>query len=146
MPVLISATLETLQMMTGMEAIKKDLAIRPLQIEEKESMASSIAFYGDIDGLMTVVMPKAMVQKACMLLLGEESDEEEVLADALSELVNIIAGKSKTLLQNEGVMINITLPRSYTSIKELQETLVGIQGVQVDFSFKDYPFTFYLSP
>ncbi|WP_353661874.1 chemotaxis protein CheX [Hydrogenimonas sp. SS33] len=146
LPVLVSATMDTLQMMTGMMALKEGMAIQPLKLGGEALMASSIAFYGDIDGMMTLVMPKTMVKKACTLILGEESDDNEVLADALSELVNIVAGKSKTMLQDQGVMINITLPRSYTTIEDLEQTLAGIQGVQVNFSFEDYPFTFYLSP
>jgi CheY-specific phosphatase CheX len=147
LPILIDATMETLQMMTNMMATKERMQIQVFEVADgKDLMARSIAFYGDIDGMMTLVMPKTLVKKACQLLIGEESDDEEVLSDALSELVNIVAGKSKTLLQDEGVGINITLPRSYTSVDDLKETLGDRQGVQVDFSFENYPFTFYLSP
>ena len=146
LPVLVSSTMDTLQMMTGMMALKEGMNIQPFKASGKALMASSIAFYGDIDGMISLVMPKALVKKACSLLIGEESDDEGVLADALSELVNIVAGKSKTSLQEQGVNIDITLPRSYTGIEELTATLEGIKGVQVDFSFEEHPFTFYLSP
>jgi len=129
-----------------MMALKEGMNIQPFKASGKALMASSIAFYGDIDGMISLVMPKALVKKACSLLIGEESDDEGVLADALSELVNIVAGKSKTSLQEQGVNIDITLPRSYTGIEELTATLEGIKGVQVDFSFEEHPFTFYLSP
>ena len=146
LPVLVSSTMDTLQMMTGMMALKEGMNIQPFEAKGKDLMASSIAFYGDIEGMMTLVMPREMVKRSCALLIGEESDDAEVLADALSELVNIVAGKSKTGLQEQGVAINITLPRSYTSVEELEQTLEGVQGVQVNFSFEDYPFIFYLSP
>ncbi|WP_456452295.1 chemotaxis protein CheX [Hydrogenimonas sp.] len=146
LPVLVSATMDTLQMMTSMMALKEGMNIQPFNPKGEDLMASSIAFYGDIDGMISLAMPKELVKKSCMLLIGEESDDEGVLADALSELVNIVAGKSKTSLQEQGVNINITLPRSYTTIEELEATLEGVNGVQVDFSFEDYPFTFYLSP
>ncbi|WP_201352481.1 chemotaxis protein CheX [Hydrogenimonas urashimensis] len=146
LPVLVSATMDTLQMMTGMMALKEDMNIQPFKHKGKELMASSIAFFGDIEGMITLVMPRELVRKSCALLVGEESDDTVVLADALSELVNIVAGKSKTQLQEQGVNIDITLPRSYTSIDDLERTLEGVQGVQVNFSFEEYPFTFYLSP
>ena len=146
LPDLVNATMETLQMMTGMMAIKEGMNIQPLALRGERLMASSIAFYGDVEGMITLIMPKPLVQKACFLLLGEESDDDEVLADALSELVNIIAGKSKTLLLERGVGINITLPRNYPSVQELKETVGEIKGVQVDFSFEEYPFIFYLTP
>ncbi|WP_457595509.1 chemotaxis protein CheX [Hydrogenimonas sp.] len=146
LPTLVDATMGTLQMMTNMVALKEEMKIQPFVPKGEGLMASSVAFYGDIEGMVTLVMPKKLVQKSCLLLIGEESDDEEVLADALSELVNIVAGKSKTMLQEEGVNINITLPRSYTSVEDLSTTLEGLQGVQVNFSFDEYPFTFYLSP
>ncbi len=146
LPLFVEAAMGTIQMMTNMMAIKESMNIQPFKASGKDLMASSIAFYGDIDGMVTLVMPKKLVVKACVLLLGEESDDDEILGDALSELVNIVAGKSKTMLQEAGVNINITLPRSYTCIEDLQSTLEGLHGVQVNFSFDDYPFTFYLSP
>ncbi len=146
LPVFVESAMGTLQMMTNMIAQKESMNIQPFAAKGKDLMASSVAFYGDIEGMVTLVMPKRLVQKSCMLLVGEESEDEEVLSDALSELVNIVAGKSKTSLQESGVNINITLPRSYTSIEDLKSTLEGLQGVQVNFSFDDYPFTFYLSP
>ncbi|WP_456380707.1 chemotaxis protein CheX [Hydrogenimonas sp.] len=146
LPTLVSSTMDTLQMMTNMMALKEDMKIQPFEPKGEELMASSVAFYGDIEGMITLVMPKELVEKSCALLLGEENGDPEVLADALSELVNIVAGKSKTSLQEEGVHINITLPRSYVAVDDLKTTLEGIQGVQVNFSFEDYPFTFYLSP
>ena len=146
LPDLVNATMETLQMMTGMMALKEGMNVQTLQLRGERLMASSIAFYGDVEGMITLIMPKPLVQKACYLLLGEESGEDEVLADALNELVNIIAGKSKTMLLDYGVSINITLPRYYPTIKELEETVGEIKGVQVDFSFEEYPFIFYLTP
>ncbi|WP_457597638.1 chemotaxis protein CheX [Hydrogenimonas sp.] len=146
LPVLVSATMDTLQMMTGMMALKEGMNIQAFEPRGEALMASSIAFFGDIEGMISLVMPKELVKRACTLLLGEASEDEAVLADALSELVNIVAGKSKTQLQEQGVNIDITLPRSYMSVEELEATLEGLQGVQVDFSFEEYPFTFYLSP
>jgi len=64
----------------------------------------------------------------------------------LGELVNIVAGKSKSMLQNSGVNISITLPRKYDTIDGLKNTLGDTKGIQVDFSFDHYPFTFYLNP
>ncbi|WP_456322801.1 chemotaxis protein CheX [Hydrogenimonas sp.] len=146
LPLFVSSAMETLQMMTNMFALKKGMKIQPFTPVVDEMMGASIAFYGDIDGMISLSMPKELVKKTCALLVGEESDDSDILADALSELVNIVAGKAKTLLQNEGTQISITLPRSYTSTEELAATVGGVKGVQVNFSFEDYPFTFYLNP
>ena len=146
LPIFVDATIGTLQMMTNMAVVKEGMNIQPYEPKLKDAMASSIAFYGDVDGMITLIMSKELVKNACKLLIGEESDDQEVLEDALGELVNIVAGKSKSMLQDKGVNVTITLPRSYESTEELKNTLGDIQGVQVNFSFDHYPFTFYLNP
>jgi len=146
LPLFVDATIGTLQMMTNMDVAKEGMKIQPYAPRPKDAMASSIAFYGDVDGMITLVMSKDLVKNACKLLIGEESDDIEVLEDALGELVNIVAGKSKSMLQEKGTNVTITLPRSYASIEELKKTLGDTQGVQVNFSFDHYPFTFYLNP
>jgi CheY-specific phosphatase CheX len=146
LPTFMDATIGTLQMMTNMIVVKEGMSVQSYEPKLKDAMASSIAFYGDIDGMITLVMSKELVKSACKLLIGEESDDNEVLDDALGELVNIVAGKSKSMLQEKGISVTITLPRSYRSIKELKNTLSEIKGIQVNFTFDQYPFTFYLNP
>lgn len=145
LPVFVNATIRTLQMMTDMIAIKEDMVVAPLDCKISDMMASSIAFYGGIEGMISLVMPREMVQRACSLLLGEESDSDAELSDALSELVNIIAGKSKSDLQDKETKIDITLPRSYSRLEELLGVAGEEKGVQINFKFDDYPFIFYLS-
>jgi len=146
LPLLVAATMETLQIMIDKQAFKEEMKLQPFQPVGEELMAGSIAFYGDIEGVISLIMPKALVKQSCALLIGEDSDDEKILSHALSELLNIIAGKSKRLLKEEGVTIDITLPKSYLSVDDLCKLLHGVEGVQVNFSFDDYPFTFYLSP
>jgi len=146
LPTFVDATIETLQMMTNLTVTKNGMNIQPIKLEKDDLMASSIAFYGDIDGMVTLIMSKELVKNACVLLIGEESDDQEILDDTLGELVNIVAGKSKSILQNDGINITITLPRKYETIEGLKYTLGDTKGIQVDFSFDNYPFTFYLNP
>ena len=146
LPIFVDATIDTLQMMTNLTVTKNGMNIQPIKLEKDGLMASSIAFYGDIDGMVTLIMSKELVKNACVLLIGEDSNDQEILDDALGELVNIVAGKSKSMLQSDGINITITLPRKYDTIKGLQNTLGDIKGIQVDFSFDHYPFTFYLNP
>jgi len=146
LPTLIDAAIDTICMMTNGIVEKKSAAIKPFDIESDDDIvASSIAFYGDIDGMITIAMTKSLAKRVCRLLIGEESDDLEILSDSLGELSNIIAGKSKSLLQKEEIDIMITLPRNYTNLDEVKLTLSGSQGVLVDFNFGESPFIFYLS-
>jgi len=146
LPNFINATVATIEMMTNSKAIKDAAQIHKIEIpNDKDKIASSIGFYGDIDGMVILVFPKDIAKKACQLLIGEETDEIELILDTLAELVNIVGGKIKTLLLDEDINVNITLPRTYKDINSLLEVAQDKKGVQVDLSFANDKFLFFLT-
>ncbi len=140
------ATVHTLQVMTSIIPKKHDVKVQPLTIEDedKQYMASSIAIYGELEGMITIVMEKSLVTRACEILLGDVNSDE-MLQDGLSEIVNVITGKSKSLLSDENVSINITIPRNFDNLEDVHKTVGPKKGIQINFTFEDQPFTFFLS-
>lgn len=146
LPNFINATVSVIEMMTNSKAQKEAAQIEEITIGEKENnIASSIGFYGDIDGMVILVFPKDIAKKACELLIGEKTDDIDLILDSLAELVNIVGGKIKTLLADEHISVNITLPRTYKDIDGLLEIATGKKGVQVDLAFDDDKFLFFLT-
>ena len=146
LPNFIEATVGTIEMMTNSQAVKEAVVINKIAIENKEGkIASSIGFYGDMDGMVILVFPTGIAKKACELLIGEETDDEELILDTLAELVNIVGGKVKTLLGDENVSVDITLPRTYPDISSLLEIVQDKKGVQVDLAFNNDKFLFFLT-
>ena len=146
LPNFIDATVSTIEMMTNSKAKKEASKVDKLEIKEKEGkIASSIGFYGDIDGMIVLVFPMGIAKKACELLIGESTDDEEMVLDTLAELVNIVGGKVKTLLADEHISVNITLPRTYSDIDALLEVAGEKKGVQVDLTFDNDKFLFFLT-
>jgi CheY-specific phosphatase CheX len=146
LPRFIDATVATIEMMTNAKAIKEQVEVRPLTINEKEGkIASSIGYYGAIDGMVILIFPADIAKKACELLIGEATDDMEMVLDTLAELVNIVGGKIKTLLADNGVNVSITLPRTYHSIDDLREVVKDRKGVQVDLLFNNKKFLFFLT-
>jgi CheY-specific phosphatase CheX/anti-anti-sigma regulatory factor len=146
LPEFIDATVATIEMMTNSKAAKEAANVNQIEIKEKEGkIASSIGFYGDIDGMVILVFPKEIAKKACELLIGEDTDDIELILDTLAELVNIVGGKVKSLLGDHGVDVNITLPRTYHSIDALLEVAQDKKGVQVDLVFDNDKFLFFLT-
>lgn len=142
----IDATVATIEMMTNSRAIKEAAKVDQISIIDKDNkIASSIGFYGDIDGMVILVFPLDIAKKACELLIGESTNDKDLILDTLAELVNIVGGKIKTLLLDENVNVNITLPRTYPDIDGLLEIAQGKKGVQVDLSFNDDKFLFFLT-
>jgi len=146
LPNFIDATVATIEMMTNSKAIKESANINLIDIQSKEGkIASSIGFYGDMDGMIVLVFPIEIAKKACELLIGEKTDDAELVLDTLAELVNILGGKVKTLLADKKISVNITLPRTYPDINSLLEIVQDKKGVQVDLSFNNDKFIFFLT-
>ncbi len=146
LPNFIEAAVATIEMMTNSKAIKEAVNINIIDIPEKEhKIASSIGFYGAMDGMVILVFPTQIAKKACALLIGEETDDMEMVLDTLAELVNIVGGKIKTLLADENINVDITLPRTYPDIDSLLEIVDGKKGVQVDLAFDNDKFLFFLT-
>ncbi len=146
LPNFINAAAVTLEMMTNSKAVKEAVSVHGLTILNKEGkVASSIGYYGDMDGMVILVFPLAIAKKACELLIGESTDDLELILDSLAELVNIVGGKIKTLLRDEGISVNITLPRTYQDVDSLLEVIENRKGVQVDLSFNGDKFQFFLT-
>jgi len=146
LPNFIEATVNTIEMMTNSEATKDAAKIDQIEIlNKKDKIASSIGFYGDMDGMVILVFPTEIAKKACELLIGEETDDVDMVLDTLAELVNIVGGKIKTLLSDQGISVDITLPRTYPNIDSLLEIVNDKKGVQVDLAFDNDKFLFFLT-
>lgn len=146
LPHFIDATVSTIAMMTNATASKDSVNIQTLTIPDThDQYASSIGFYGDIDGLIILIFPKSIAKKACELLIGDSNSTEEEVLDSLAEFVNIIGGRAKVMLSNNNHALNITLPRTYSDIKTLMEIAHNKKGVQVDLTFEGEHFIFFLT-
>ena len=146
LPNFIDATVLTIEMMTNAKASKESADVQDLHVESmKESLASSIGFYGDMDGMVILVFPKNIAKKTCELLIGEAATTDEELLDALAELVNIVGGRVKSLLADHDISVDITLPRTYANVEDLVNIVMGKKGVQVNLNFDEDAFTFFLT-
>lgn len=146
LPIFIEASIHTIEIMSQIEAKKDSVNMGTVSIDtEDELYSSSIGFYGDMDGIITLVFRKDLVKKACALLLGGFENTDEDIIDALGEFVNIIGGKIKSLLAENGVRIHITLPRTFIKSSDIKDFLKNKKGVLMQFSFDDEPFRFFLS-
>ncbi len=146
LPNFIDATASTISMMTNAKATKKSVNMQTLDIgTARNQYASSIGFYGDVDGMIILIFPKKIAKKTCELLIGEDTDDEETMLDALAEFVNIIGGRAKALLGEKKQHVDITLPRTYGNVHALMEMAQNKKGVQVNLDFEESQFVFFLT-
>lgn len=146
LPNFIEASVLTIEMMTNAKAVKENAKVDKIVIDDTNNkIASSIGFYGDIDGMVILVFPLAIAKKACELLIGEQTDDKDLILDTLAELVNIVGGKIKTLLADANISVDITLPRTYPDVESLLEITEGKSAVEVDLMFSGDKFLFFLT-
>ncbi len=145
LPYFINSTISTIEMMTGVNAIKETPKIIEVNIDtSKNYVASSIGFYGDMDGMIILILTENLTKRLSKILLGEEYRSKEELNDLVNEFANIVAGTVKREIQKNDLRINITLPKIFDEIENLKNIIVNKKGVEVKFYFEDEEFYFYL--
>ena len=145
LPYFINSTISTVEMMTGVNAKKEAPKITEVNIDtSKKYVASSIGFYGDMDGMMILILTQNLTKRISKILLGEEFKTKEELNDLVNEFANIIAGTVKREIQKNDLRINITLPKVFDEMDNLKNIVVNRKGVEVKFYFEEEEFYFYL--
>ncbi len=143
--IFVNSTIETFESMINIKATKVDSKILIFDIEDNSLMASYINFDGKIDGIIVLLFPKEFAKKAYEALFFEESEDENELKDAMKEFANIIGGRAKALLEEKNIHVNISLPKSYSSLAEIKPSIDKKQGVKVTFTLDNLPLYFFLT-
>jgi CheY-specific phosphatase CheX/anti-anti-sigma regulatory factor len=148
LPVFIDACVYSLNVLTNANAAKKKAEVSNFKLSDIDTdnlLASSIGFYGELDGMLILVFTKDIAKKACALFMGEDIDDADVLQDALSEFVNIIGGRAKMILGDNGVSVSMTLPKNFSSIQDVEDATDQRKGAFVELAFGELPFYLYLT-
>lgn len=143
---IIEATIDTMEVMTKLKAQKLSIQMGKLNsLNESQFIASSIGFYGHIEGVIVLIFEKQIAEKACSILLGSDDVKESEILDAAGELVNITMGKARTSLSHKNLAIKMTLPRTFKHNDEILMAFGKKDGVVVDFLFNGKKFIFFLT-
>lgn len=145
LPYFVNSTITTIELLTGIKATKEQPAIREVNIDldNTKYIASSIGFYGDVDGLLVLIFADSLTKKVSEILLGEVVKDEE-LNDIVSEFANIIVGNVKSEFQKVEIEIDLTLPKVFQDLQELNSLVEKRNGIEVKFYFEGEEFYFYL--
>ena len=146
LPFFVNATITTIEMMTGVKSTKEPPNIKEVNVDtsREDLVASSIGFYGDIDGALILIFTEKLTKTISKILIGEEYKTKEEMVDMVGEFANIIVGNVKLELSKHDVDINLTLPKVFDRLEELQDIVINRQGIEVKFYFDDEEFYFYL--
>jgi len=149
LPHFVNATIESIELMTGIKAKKEKPNLKELSFDYKENIyiASSIGFYGDLDGVLILVFSENLTKKVSKILLGDDVslDDKELLNDVVGEFANIIVGNVKSNLSKQSTKIDLTLPKVFSDIENLLDLVKEKKGVEVKFYFEEEEFYFFLT-
>jgi len=147
LPYFVNSTITTVELMTGIIATKEtpDLTKMELDLSSDSYVASSLGFYGDIDGMVVLIFSEKLTKNISKILLGEEAQTKEELHDIVAEFANIIVGNTKTEFAKHDVEINMTLPKVFDAIEDLKTLVSEKKAIEVKFYFDGEEFYFYLT-
>ncbi|EJF07471.1 Chemotaxis protein CheC, inhibitor of MCP methylation CheC [Thiovulum sp. ES] len=148
-PIFLNATISTFEVMLQFMAKKRNPPkVQKLDVSEIHGkiMIASIAFHGDLEGFIILVFPYRLAKHSSQIIIDGEIETVAEVLDTIGEFTNIIAGRTKADFSEEGIGISITLPKTYTSIESLGKVInLTRVGVQMDLSFDDENFIFFLT-
>jgi len=147
LPYFINATIESVELLTGIQAKKEKPAIKELTFDytKNKYIASSVGFYGDLDGVLVLVFSENLTKKVSEILLGEVVETKEELEDVVGEFANIIVGNVKAEVSKQSKKIDLTLPRVFNDIENLLNIVKEKKGAEVKFYFEEEEFYFFLT-
>jgi CheY-specific phosphatase CheX/anti-anti-sigma regulatory factor len=146
--VLVESTVQTIEMITKIQSKKLSIAMINFNLSSRKGggyMGASIGFYGNIEGVILLMFQKDIAKNACSLLIGTDDIKESEILDSMGELINITMGKTKTVLQGQNLIIKTTLPRTFSTLEQIQSSFSNKDGVFMEFSFGDREFMFFLT-
>ncbi len=140
------SVMDTIETMTGSVSKKISTRLGKLDLElfGDDYIATSLGFYGYISGIMILVYHKDIAKKMCDIFFGIENIKDDDISDAICEMLNIMAGKTKSHLAKMGVSINITLPKTFTSKEEFASFVNSKKGAIVEFELHKNKFFLFL--
>jgi len=146
LPYFVNSTIDTIQLMTGITARKEKPELTKMELDVTNSyVASSLGFYGDIDGMVVLIFSENLTKNISKILLGVEPETKEELHDIVAEFANIIVGNTKTEFAKHDVEINMTLPKVFDDLESLKTLVADKKAIEVKFYFNDEEFYFYLT-
>lgn len=145
LPIIAESTVKTIETLSKHTAQRKAIKIQNLQpLNTENAIAASIGFYGDVDGILVIVFEKEIAKDCCEILLSDNTKEDDLL-EALGEFVHIVGGKISQNLHKKGTRIDITMPRTFETLKDLLASQKNTKGAQIDMDIDGKPLSLFLT-
>lgn len=145
LPLIVESTVKTIETLSKHTAIRKSIKVQEIEPENTDTaISASIGFYGDIDGILVLTFEKSIAKDCCSILLADETKEDD-LVDALGEFVHIVGGKISQNFHKRGVKVDITMPRTFETLKDVLSSQSKSKGAQINMDIAGKPLSIFLT-
>ena len=124
---------------SDLEAQKLSHTIKNFDVDSKSDIVFAVMhFSGDLEGYFALLFPKDVALIAMESFIGEKIDESDTasIMDGVGEFCNVITGSAKTVFSNKDIKVVFELPKTYTSIEDVRNTIGSNNGVRKRNSLK----------
>lgn len=143
----IDTAAENLEILTKLKAKKTSHTISTFNKDIDANIISAVMqFKGAIEGKFILIFPREIAVLSIEAMLGEKINENdtEAICDGIGEFCNIIMGSVKTKLSKTDTKVLFELPRTFTSIAAITNTLSQNSGIWINMELSNKPFYMYI--
>ena len=147
LPVFMDTAVTTLKSFTDLETKKISHEIKKFDVTlEGKYIIAMMPFKGDFNGSFTLIFPNDIAMLTMESLLGEKINPNDfnMLKDGIGEFCNIIMGSIKTALSKDNIKITFELPKTYISLRSVQDTIGEDNGIWVNMLLSKMPFYMFI--
>ncbi|MEE9312409.1 MAG: chemotaxis protein CheX [Planctomycetota bacterium] len=107
----VEATMSTLKTLVDLDVFqKKASANTSFQLNETNSFVAVIGMAGAVQGSVVLSFSYKIAREIVGKMIMSEPENDEEIADGVGEIVNIIAGNAKTILSEQNLGLNLSIP------------------------------------
>jgi len=147
LPIFMESAVKTLASFTNLETKKLSHEIKKFDANlDGKHIIAIMQFSGDFDGSFILIFSNDIAILTLESLLGEKINPNDfnVLKDGVGEFCNIIMGSIKTALSKEDINIIFELPKTYISLRTVQDVILEENGVWVNMLLSKMPFYMFI--
>ncbi|MDL2287309.1 chemotaxis protein CheX [Eubacteriales bacterium OttesenSCG-928-G02] len=119
---MISDSVSVMEKVLGIKIISSELSE---EIDETDTIISSVNFFGDFNGQITLLLDTKSIKKVIDIILNKYDIKMPVEDHVVfTEIINIFSGNLITKLNEENLALNITPPTNKTITEDINKIVI----------------------
>lgn len=137
----VEATMSTLKTLIDLDVTRKQASARAtFQLSGKNSFVAVIGMAGSVQGSVVLNFSYEIARDIVGKMIMSEPESDEEIADGVGEVVNIIAGNAKTILSEQKLGLNLSIPNVIQGADIQVHPPEGVPAILLPFDSELGPF------